>query len=518
MTVLGKTLQKIRDQMNEFWQGRDKNQKIRLGIFAIIFIISIALLVFFTSRPELAPLYNQLSLEDAGVITEKLNEYKIKWKLDDVSSSILVPKKEVNKLRMQLATEGLPRSGFSLIDALDSTKLGTTDLERRERIRLGQEHAIAQAIETIEGVEYSQVNLYIPGDSVFALGDNDYESSAGILIKLQAGVELDHNRIEGILQFVSKSVKGLTKDNISIIDQTGRELSTEYDTQRGQLLGRLEIEQGIQERMQNSVRRFLETAYGKDNVDVRISLKLDYDSHITNIVRFEPPIPGEEEGLIRSIQELEEHAQNAGSGGVPGTDSNIEGITSYAQVDHGDSKYDMVSSTINYELNEIKEEIIKAQGQIQDLTVAVLINSTDLAEEFTQADADNVSDIVAAAVGIESRLVQVRSMPFDTSLAASIARGFEERQRTERMKYYTFLASIGILLIAGLVIYMIISRRRKVAREEMLAAQFDAEITDDIEDIELSEDLRGARKQVERFIDKKPELAAQLLKTWLKEE
>ncbi len=518
MTVLGQTLQKIRNQVDEFWQSRSKNQKIKIGICTAIFVTSIALLIFFISRPELAPLYNQLSIEDAGIITEKLDEYKVKWKLDETSSSILVPKKEVSRLRMQLATEGLPRSGFSLIDALDNTKLGTTDLERRERIRLGQEHAIAQAIETIEGVEYSQVNLYIPGDSVFALGGNNYESSAGILIKLQSGAELDRNRIEGILQFVSKSVKGLTKDNISIIDQTGRELSAEYDTQRGQLLGRLEIEQGIQERMQNSLRKFLETAYGKNNIDVRIGLKLDYDSHITNIVRFEPPVPGEEEGLIRSIQELEEHAQNIGAGGVPGTDSNIEGITSYAEVGSEDSKYDMVSRTINYELNEIKEEIVKAQGQIKDLTVAVLVNSTGLAEGFTQADEDNVADIVAAAVGIESRLVRIQSMPFDTSLAASIARGFEERQRAERMKYYVYFAIAGLLLIAGIAVYMMVVRGRRVAKEEMLAARFDAEITDDVGDIELSEGLRGTRKQVEKFINKKPELAAQLLKTWLKKE
>lgn len=518
MTVLEETLKRIRNQLDEFWQARTRNQKLKLGISFVIFAVSITLLVFFTSRPELVPLYSQLDMEDAGAITQKLDEYKVDWELDEVSSSIMVPKKDVNKLRMQLATEGLPRKGFSLVEALDNTRLGTTDLERRERIRLGQEYAIAQAIETIEGVEYSQVNLYIPGDSVFAVGTEDYQSSAGILIKLKPGAELDQNRIEGILQFVSKSVKGLTKDNISIIDQTGRELSAEYNTQQGRLLGQFEIEQSTQARIQKSIKEFLETAYGKNNVDVRVNLKLDFDSQITNIIRFEPPIPGEEDGLIRSIQELEEHAQNARAGGIPGTDSNIEDITSYAEVDSGDSKYDMVSRTVNYELNQVKEEIVKAQGQVKSLTVAVLINSTALAQDLTQSDRDSISDIVAAAAGIDSQLVQIQSVPFDTSLAAQIAQGFEDRQRMEQVKLYTYLAAIGALLIAGIIGSILVVRRRRTAGEEVVTSQVETEMFDEVEEIDLTQDRSGVRKQVERFIGKKPETAAQLLKSWLKEE
>lgn len=518
MTVLEETLKRIKNQLDEFWQARTRNQKLKLGISAGIFAVSIALLVFFTSRPELVPLYNQLDMEDAGAITEKLDEYKVEWELDETTSSILVPKKEVNKLRMQLATEGLPRKGFSLVEALDNTRLGTTDLERRERIRLGQEYAIAQAIETIEGVEYSQVNLFIPGDSVFAVSGDDHQSSAGILIKLKPGAELDQNRIDGILQFVSKSVKGLTKDNISIIDQTGRELSSQSDTEQGRLLSQLEIEHGTQMRMQKSIKEFLETAYGKNNVDVRVNLKLNFDSQITNTVKFEPPIPGEDSGLIRSIQELEEHAQNAGAGGIPGTDSNIEDITSYAEVETGDSKYDNVSRTVNYELNQIKEEIVKAQGQVKSLTVAVLINSTALAQDLTQPDRDNIADIVAAAAGIDNQLVQIQSMPFDTSLAAEIAQGFEDRQHMEQVKLYTYLAAIGALLVAGIIGTIMVLRRRRTAEEEVLVSQNGAEVIDEIEEINVTLDQSGTRKQVERFIGKKPETAAQLLKTWLKEE
>ena len=509
------TLKRVKNQLNEFWQARTKKQKLKIGISAAIFVASMALLVFFTSRPEMVPLYGKLEMEDAGAITQKLDEYKVKWEIDD-DSTILVPKQEVNRLRMQLATEGLPRNGFSLVEALDNTRLGTTDLERRERIRVGQEYAIAQAIETIEGVEYAQVNLYIPGDSVFALSESEYQSSAGILIKLQPGAVLSQEQVDGIIQFVSKSVKGLKKENISIIDQTGQELSSEVETQQGKLLKQMEIEQDMQGRMQKSIREFLETAYGKNNVDVRVNLKLDFDSQVTSIVRFEPPIPGEDSGLIRSIQELEEHAQNMGGGGS-GTDSNMDDIVSYAELETDQSRYDSVSRTVNYELNQIKEEIVKAQGQVKSLSVAVLINSTALAQELTQQDMDNIADIVAAAAGIDSQVVRIQSLPFDTSLAAEIAQGFEDRQRMEKIKFYTYLEELALLLI-GIIGTLLVLRKRKQKEEEVLTSQLDVAVTDEVEEIDLTQGQTGARKQVERFISKKPETAAQLLKTWLHEE
>jgi flagellar M-ring protein FliF len=515
---MGETLHKVRKQLNEFWQGRTKNQKIKIGISAFILLVSLSLLTVFVSRPEMAPLYKDLDIKDAGAITKKLDEMKVEWKIGDSETEILVPKQEVNRLRMQLATEGLPRNGFSLVEALDNTKLGTTEMERRERIRLGHEYAIADAIETIEGVEYCQVNLYIPEDNLFALSSKNYDSSAGIIIKLEPGYELGRQQIEGIIQFVSKSVKGLKKENISIIDQTGRELTSNTNTEQTILLNQMEIEQNAQEKLQKSIREFLETAYGRNNVDVRVNLKLDFDSKVTNIVKFEPPVPGETSGLVTSMQELEEHAINGGSGGIPGTDSNDGGNINYAEVENQNSKYDKISKIVNYELNQIKEEIVKAQGQVKSLSVAVLINSTALAQELNQQDKENIANIVAAAAGIDSRLVEIQSLPFDTRLAEEINKGFEERQRFERIKFFTYLGGIAVLLIAGLISTAIVLRRRRTRKEEALMAGQKPVVSEEMEEIALNQEQSAAKKQVEKFIQRKPEIAAQLLKTWLNEE
>ncbi|NLZ91897.1 MAG: flagellar M-ring protein FliF, partial [Clostridiales bacterium] len=62
------TLKRVKNQLNEFWQARTKKQKLKIGISAAIFVASMAMLIFFTSRPEMVPLYGKLEMEDAGAI------------------------------------------------------------------------------------------------------------------------------------------------------------------------------------------------------------------------------------------------------------------------------------------------------------------------------------------------------------------------------------------------------------------------------------------------------------------
>ena len=150
--------------------------------------------------------------------------------------------------------------------------------------------------------------------------------------------------------------------------------------------------------------------------------------------------------------------------------------------------------------------------------MAVLINSTALVQDLTQPDRDNIADIVAAAAGIDSQVVQIQSLPFDTSLAAEIAQGFVGRQRMEMMKLYTYLGGLGALLIIGIIGSLLVIRKRRQAREEVIASELDVAVTEELQEIDLTPDQTGARKQVERFISRKPETAAQLLKTWLSEE
>ena len=166
------------------------------------------------------------------------------------------------------------------------------------------------------------------------------------------------------------------------------------------------IKNNLELRINRNIKEFLENIFGPGNVDVRSSVKINFDSEKSTIVEFSPPIEGSEEGLIRSMEEIEEHMVGGASGGEPGTETNPE---DYAMTEDGSERYDMIKRVINNELNEINKEIRKAPGQVEDITVAVLINKDDLSIE----DEEKIADLIYAATGLDTKKVEVIAQAFD---------------------------------------------------------------------------------------------------------
>src|SRR5699024_8019625 len=112
-------------------------------------------------------------------------------------------------------------------------------------------------------------------------------------------------------------------------------------------------------------------------------------------------------GLIRSSEETEEEAVGGNAQGVPGVEENVP---NYAQDNENQEGYNRSSSVLNYELNQINREIQRAPGQVEDITVAVLVNRVALENgELTQGD---IESLVTAATGLNTRQVEVHSGNF----------------------------------------------------------------------------------------------------------
>ena len=77
-------------------------------------------------------------------------------------------------------------------------------------------------------------------------------------------------------------------------------------------------------------------------------------------------------------------------------------------MEDGNERYSKISNTINYELNEINKEIRKAPGQVEDITVAVLINRNALMMENSPGLEDEIADLIYAATGLDTKQVKLR--------------------------------------------------------------------------------------------------------------
>jgi flagellar M-ring protein FliF len=504
---VGEAIQQTKNQLNEWWQGKEEDKRKKIIIIFIISIISIIMLSIILSRPKYEVLYEDLSLKDMAQITKKLDELNVKWKTPgkDNTATILVPAEMKNKIKIELASYGLPKEMYGFTDAFNDSSWTMTDYDKKERYKYAKENELAATISDFDGVESAKVYIDLREDSGFVLEDNKMETTAAVSIIKSDNRPLKGETVTAIKDLVANSIN-TSPENIQVIDTTaGRTLGDEPEETEILMTDQFNIKNNLEQMINKNIKEFLENVFGANNVAVNSSIKINFDSEKSTIVEFAPPVEGSEEGLIRSMEEIEEHMVGGQASGTPGTETNPP--DDYGMPEDGGERHDMIKRTINNELNEINKEIRKAPGQVEDITVAVLINRDDLSSE----EEEKIADLIYAATGLDTKKVEVRAQTFDRP-----ERVAEEEQR----KNLLWLVLLLVALAIGTTTYVVYRRRKEEELRELreLEGLDDiAQIETEVEDLEFITEESKMKSQIEKLIDKNPEQVAQLLRTWLNE-
>lgn len=494
---------------------------VAFGIVAIAALIVV--MVNQRQRTEYAVLFSQLSPADAGAIVSLLEEQGIPFELAASGTQISVPATDVHRLRLQLAADGLPSGGVVGMEIMDRFQFGATEFERRMSYLRALQGELTRTIEQIQQVRSARVHIVIPEPSLFV--SQRQPASAAVLLQLAPGGSLTPQQIQGIANLVAASVEDLEPDAVTIIDSHGTILSHQLDQSSyvaGQYLTQLDARQRLQSELQRSVQTLLEQVFGPGNVAVRVNADMNFDVTVIERELFEPADP---DGLLRSIQELEEEyaGTNVPLDPLPGTDSNVPLPTFPALGGESEATYTRTESTRNYEVNRIRERIEVAPGVLERLSVSVVVN-----EPLDAQQIEAVRTTVANAIGVDpgrNDEISVIAMPFDTTLADELQRSLEaEREaaaedRSGRLFWYVIAAAAALgLLITGVWL------RRRAARaaaqseqqrrlESELARRQIAASADEPDPID-----DATRRDVERLIRQKPDDVVQLIRAWLARE
>ncbi len=511
---MGDFVDKLRTRATEVYNSLDNRMRWVYGLSSLFVIVGIAFGIFLMNQPHYVVLMRNLSLEDAGAITAKLDETQIPWKQENNNSTVLVPEKQRDKALMELAVGGFTGSGeITWEDVMNKNSITMTNEEKNRLFLLAQTTALSRAVRSLDGVEDAIVNLHVSQDSAFVI-EKDDNAKASVILKLKSGYTLKEEQVNGIVMIMVNSVKGLKKENVTITDSSGAQLNVnEEDSESFLATNRMEMTQAVQDKTKTKLKEFLSTIYGEDNVEVGVNVTLDFDTENSEIVKFSPPIEGNEDGLVRSMTDLSETVVNGQQGGAPGTDSNTE-VTNYPTTSGTESTYKKANRTLNYELNQIKTNISKAQGQIKDITIAVIINKKAILDgEFTDVQRTEVINLLSAAGGIDSKFIQVSAQEFAKKETVTIT-----PQAAGIFGIPIWLAGvIGAALLAGILLAVVLMRRKgKVKEEEIIQQQIEAQ---ELEEIDLDyKDKSSPKYQIEKFVDAKPDAVAALLRSWLNEE
>ena len=219
-----------------------------------------------------------MQTEDAGEVVAYLKQASIPFQIGQQGSAVLVPEGKVHEIRMQLASEGLPRGGVVGLELWDHTSLTETDFDRRIRLLRALQGELTRTLMGLEAIENARVHIVLPENSLFIEAQNP--ATASIFLVLRRGRVLQEAQIRGIAHLVASSVEGLQPEHVTIIDNRGNVLSDALispgQMNSGQVLQQLEIERSYENAVERSIQAMLERVFGLGRVVVRVKAELDF--------------------------------------------------------------------------------------------------------------------------------------------------------------------------------------------------------------------------------------------------
>ena len=232
---MASSLKAINQKLNQFWDKLNSTQKKVLVIALVSFVVVLAISAFLLSREEFVVLYSGLNQQEAAEIYSKLRELGVQPKIEGIST-ILVPKNKEAEIRMQLAAEGYPRSGFNYDILFDNSSFGQTGDEKRMLQIIQLQERLSQSIRFLEGVDNAVVTIAMPESDDFVIKSQEIPVTASVIIKTKPGYNITPQQANNIIHLVAKSVPGLKDENITIIDTNMNVLSGKASDEN-QILG-----------------------------------------------------------------------------------------------------------------------------------------------------------------------------------------------------------------------------------------------------------------------------------------
>ena len=401
----------------------------------IVFFIFIA---FRSNTPGMTLLYGSLSTSDSTEIAAKLDIAKIPYKLSDDGTQVTVPQKEVGKARILLAREGLPHQGSVGYEIFDQKQaFGTTNFVQNINQLRALEGELSRTIGTIDSVRSARVHLVLPQQELFS--KNSAPASASIFLNLRNSASIGAEQIQAIQHLVAASVPRLKASNIAIIDQSGNMLASGEDNAADSASARSgeEMKQKYETRVAHSIEDMVGRVVGYGKVRATVTAEMNFDVVNRNSESYNP-----EGQVIRSTQTTsDENVDNSGTtnAGSVSVENNLPGLpgspAKAAAAPLPASKNNHTEEVTNYEISKTIENMVRASGQVQKISVAVLVDGRyetdskatppkDVPKDWQapknyiprdQAELDKISSLVKSAIGYdESRgdTLQVVNMQF----------------------------------------------------------------------------------------------------------
>jgi len=513
-------LLELRNKLSQGWGNLSKNKKIAYSILGFVIIIAITSFIVAASSTKYDVLFSNLTTEDSGAMLAKLKADKVDYKVS--GSNILVPKAQIDTLRMQLMSEVNLTEGSKGFELFDTSKMAPTDTETKIMYQRALSGEIERAIKSFPEVEGAKVNLVLPESTAF-VKDTD-PATASVVLKLKAGTKLNNEQVKAIVALLTGAVQNLPKENVSIVSDDFT-LLTEglYDKEKQTLTDSTDEQQAlkaqIETALEDKIMKVLEPVY-KTGVRVSVNSELDFDALTRNSITYGT------KGIVVSSHDTE--TWNGGTSTGLSTSPVDSATQNTSPTTTKDGTIVSKDSTKNYDISKTEDAIVKAPGAIKKLTTSVVLDGN-----LDQATKTAVNNLVAQATGYSGArgdVISVEGLYFNSDAKKAAQKALLDIANADKAAaakaLYTRIAIGSLAIILFIIVFVVIRRSSK--KTEEVPEGIDMMIDDNIVpkkpeqfppiEFETKTKKEHIENEVKKYAAEKPEQVADIIKSWMTED
>jgi flagellar M-ring protein FliF len=523
-------LDQVQKQVKDFVGALSGKQKVMLLGATAITVAVVGGFAFMIGVPDYKPLVTGMEVADVQALSSKLAAKNIPYRVGSDGKSVEVPSDKLDASRMEIASDGMPKSGRLGFELFDKMNWGQTEFDEKVNYQRALEGELERSIQTLQNVETARVHLVMPTPSVFI--DRERAAKATVVLKLRNGRLSDETQV-GISRLVAGAVDSLSPDNVTVIDaDTNRPLGA---SKRDPVTGDGTLEQELAARLVHT----LEPVVGPDHIRASVNVEYDTTTSEENEESYDP------DGKVAvSEQRSEEQVGSPAAGGVPGTSSNVPNAaaaTPNPAVSGAQETQHSKSESNTYAVSKVVRHTLNPAGRIRRVSAALLLD--DLVEskmengkrvenrrKRTAEELKEIADLAKAAIGADTQrgdTVTVSNLSFEVSeLGEHPKPPLVERVRVVLHDWSTIVRYVALVLLFLLTYFLLIRPLKKqvlttVAQLPQHVPSHAAIAGGDADELAALPPDQRSLMMKKRLLEKmkgEPAAATQLIQSWISEE
>ena len=524
----------MQKQVTDFIAGLSGKQRFLLVGAAVLTAAVLAVFAHLISTPDYVPLMTGMEPTDAQALGAKLAAKSISYQITPDGKGVNVASDKLDSSRMEVASDGMPRSGRLGFELFDKMNWGQTEFDEKVNYQRALEGELERSIQTLRDVESARVHLVMSTDSVFL--DRERAAKASVILKLRSGRLSEETQL-GIARLVSGAVDKLSPENVTVIDAaTNRPLGM---PRRGAFPGDGNMEQEYTAKLLQT----LEPIVGPQHVRASVNVEYDPTSAEESKETYDP-----QSAVAVASQKSEESIGGGMGGGVPGTSSNVPGGGGGAKpTPEGDGVQLSKSESNTFAVNKVVRHTVEPAGRIRRISAALLVDdATDVKQEAgkrtesrrkrTAEELKQIEDLAKAAIGVDvtrGDSLTVQNLAFEqTPVDVPAKPGVAERVRVTLHDWSSIVRYVALFLLFVLVYALLLRPLKKqllttfrelparMAQKSQVAGANGAELAPGQEGGTLTpEQVRAStiKKQLVEKVRTEPAATGKLIQAWLHE-